>query len=103
MTATSIVPPVTDKEIAAPDALATKFPDANVRSTPGSFVEIELPSISTGLFEVPGVVNCAIPSGIIAYTLVEPENFNLLLFFLSFFFATVVADFVSGALGTLTR
>ena len=98
-----MVPPETDKEMAAPDALATKFPDASVRSTPGSLVEIELPSISTGLFDVPGVVNCAIPSGIIAYTLVEPENLSLLRVFFPFFFATVVADFASVDVGTLTR
>ena len=103
MTATSIVPPETESEMAAPDALATKLPDANVRSTPGSLVEIELPSISTGLSDVPGVVNCAMPSGIIAYTLVEPENLSLLRTFFPFFFATVVADFPSLEVGTLTR
>ena len=88
--------------MAAPDALATKFPDAKVRSTAGSLVEIELPSISTGLSDLPEVVNCAIPSGIIAYTLVDPENFSLLLVFFVFFLATVVAVLESVALGTLT-
>ena len=86
--------------MAAPDALATRFPDAKVRSTAGSFVEIELPSISTGLSDLPEVVNCAIPSGIIAYTLVDAENFSLLAVFL---FAMVVSVLVSVALGTLTR
>ena len=97
------MPPETDNEIAAPDAFATKFPEAKVRSTPGSLVEMELPSISTGLLDVPGVVNCAMPSGIIAYTLVEPENLSLLRTFLPFFFATVVADDLSLDVGTLTR
>ena len=58
-----MVSPSTLNETAEPDAFATRFPDAKVRSTPGSVVAIELPSISTGLFSLPGVVNWAIPSG----------------------------------------
>ena len=103
MTETAISPPEIDKEIAAPDAFATRFPEAKVRSTPGSLVEIELPSISTGLFALPGVVNCAIPSGIIAYTLVELENFSLLRTFFPFLAATVVVDLGPLEVGTVTR
>ena len=74
-----------------------------MRSTPGSLVEIELPSISTGLLALPGVVNCAMPSGIIAYTLVELENLSLLRAFFPFLAATVVVDLGLLTVGTLTR
>ena len=86
VTATAMVSPSILNDTAEPDAFATRFPEAKVRSTPGSVVAIELPSISTGLSSLPGVVNCAIPSGMSAYTEVAPENFSLLLRF--FFFLT---------------
>ena len=66
-------------------------------------MEIELPSISTGLSDLPEVVNWAIPSGIIAYTLVDAENFSLLFVLLVSLFATVVAELESLEVGTLTK
>ena len=57
VTATAIVSPSIDNDTAEPEAFATRFPDARVMLIPGSLAEIELPCMTTGSSDSPGVVN----------------------------------------------
>ena len=65
-------------EAPGPEAVATKFPDANVSCTEGSFDTMEFSPTSTGMLALPGVLTCAMPVGVTANKLVVPENFSLL-------------------------